>query len=63
MPVYYKASEVAKMLKVNPCTVFTWINEGKLRAIRLAGGQTIRIPEDALKEFLGETEIRKENEV
>ncbi|WP_327335896.1 helix-turn-helix domain-containing protein [Streptomyces sp. NBC_01324] len=54
-----RVKEVADRLRVHPATVYRWIAEGRLPAVRygkpiepgamrLGGGGSIRIPEDAL---------------
>ena len=43
--------QVAERLNVSARTVWAWIAEGRLQAIRL-GRRTTRISEDALEEFL-----------
>jgi len=45
--------EVALICKVTRWTVKNWIKAGKLRAIRLGGARTVRIAEEALREFFG----------
>lgn len=39
----YKVSEVAKMFRVTPFTVYRWIYQGRLKAIK--GGKVVRITE------------------
>lgn len=57
-----RVKEVATRLKVHPATVYRWINEGRLQAVRygqplVAGpaakgsGGAIRVPEAALVGF------------
>ena len=43
--------QVAERVNVSARTVWAWIAEGRLQAIRL-GRRTTRISEDALEEFL-----------
>jgi excisionase family DNA binding protein len=54
MAEFYNLSEVARMLKVSPLTVRRWVQEGKLKAFHPKGTRLYRIPEDALREFVGE---------
>jgi excisionase family DNA binding protein len=54
MAEFYNLSEVARLLKVSPLTVRRWVEEGKLRAFHPKGTRLYRIPEDALREFVGE---------
>lgn len=46
---HYTRNEIAKILSVNPMTVYREIRRGKLRAIRV--GKDYRIPESALIEY------------
>lgn len=43
-------AEVAEMYAVNVQTVYAWIREGQLKAIRV-GKRIIRITQEALEEF------------
>lgn len=54
-----RVKEVADRLRVHPATVYRWIAEGRLPALRygkpiepgtarLGGGGSIRVPEDAI---------------
>jgi len=54
MAEFYNLSEVARILKVSPLTVRRWVQEGKLKAFHPKGTRLYRIPEDALREFVGE---------
>ena len=54
---YYTPEEIARKFKVKKSTVYFWVREGKLEAIRL--GSLIRIPEEALRKFI-ETSSNKE---
>lgn len=51
LPQVFKVREVAKHLGVSPRTVYFWIDEGHLNAIRW-GERGTRIREDALRAFL-----------
>ncbi len=42
--------EVAKRYGVTRAAVYNWINEGKLRAVKV--GTLTRIPESAFREFI-----------
>jgi excisionase family DNA binding protein len=51
----YTVREVAEYFKVSERTVYGWIEMGYLRAIKvgsLDGKGTVRVPEDALEEFI-----------
>ena len=52
MEQYYKPKEVADKLKINVMTVYKWIREGKLKAVKV--GDLWRISENELKNLLGE---------
>jgi len=47
---YFTPKEIADKYKVTRVAVLKWINEGRLKAIRL--GKVWRIPESALEEFI-----------
>lgn len=47
---YFTVKELAERFRVSRQAVYDWINEGKLRAIRV--GVRVRIPESALIEFI-----------
>lgn len=46
----YTVKEVAEHFRVSRQSVYDWINDGKLKAIRV--GDRIRIPQSALDEFI-----------
>lgn len=49
----YKICEIAEMFRVAERTVYNWVDFGYLRAIKVGEGRgTIRIPEDAVEEFI-----------
>lgn len=49
----YRVCEVAQIFRVAERTIYNWIEWGYLRAIKVGDGKgTIRIPEDAIKEFI-----------
>ena len=50
MGEYFTPQEVAGKLKVNIHTVYRWIREGRLAAVKV--GDLWRIPESALTEFV-----------
>ena len=54
MGEYFTPQEVAGKLKVNIHTVYRWIREGKLDAVKI--GDLWRIPESVLREFLRQPE-------
>lgn len=55
MEVYYTPKEISEKLKLNISTVYKWIREGRLKAVKL--GDVWRIPESELNRLLrGEKE-------
>ena len=46
---YYKVAEIAKKFNVTPQAVYKWINEGKLKAVKI--GESTRVRSDDLSEF------------
>jgi excisionase family DNA binding protein len=48
----YTVDEVAKLLRLSKRTVYSYIEYGYLRAIQVGEKKALRIPEDALNEFL-----------
>jgi len=48
---YLTPTEVAKLLKVTRLTVYRWIKEGKLKALKIEG--IVRIKGKDLEEFVG----------
>jgi len=47
---YFKVSEISALFKVSKQAVYSWIAEGKLKAIKVGG--TVRIPKSALEPFV-----------
>lgn len=49
----YKVYDVAALFQVSERTVYNWIEWGYLKAIKIGEGRgTIRIPEEAIREFI-----------
>ncbi len=48
--MYYTCKEVAEMLKVKVATVWLWIRQGRLDAIKLSHNN-YRISDEAVKRF------------
>jgi putative molybdopterin biosynthesis protein len=46
----YTVQEIAKHFRISRQSVYDWIKDGKLRAIRI--GERVRVPESALREFV-----------
>lgn len=56
---YYSPKEIAETYNLNIRTVYAWIRQGRLKAIKL--GDLWRIPKDSLDDFLKES-LESENE-
>jgi excisionase family DNA binding protein len=50
MQIQYTPEEVAAMLKVTRRTIYNWISEGRIKAVKL--GYVWRISETSLNDFL-----------
>jgi excisionase family DNA binding protein len=48
----YTVYEVAQILRLSRRTVYSYIEAGYIRAIQVGEKKALRIPEDALQEFL-----------
>jgi excisionase family DNA binding protein len=48
----YTVDEVAQILRLSRRTIYSYIQFGYLRAIQVGEKKALRIPEDALNEFL-----------
>ncbi len=48
----YTVDEVAQILRLSKRTIYTYIEFGYIRAIQVGEKKALRIPEDALQEFL-----------
>jgi excisionase family DNA binding protein len=59
---YLYVQTVAKRLRICERTVYNWIRDGKLNAIRV-GGRSLRIPESALEKFLENSVVDPDDEV
>lgn len=55
MENYYTPQEITTKLKVNIRTLYRWIREGKLKAIK--AGELWRISETELNRLLGREEV------
>lgn len=47
---YYRINELAKKFKVSRHTIYKWINEGKVQAVRIGGN--IRIVKSSFDSFI-----------
>ena len=52
MQEYYTPEEISQKLKIGIRTIYRWIRESKLNAVKI--GHFWRIPESELKRLLGE---------
>lgn len=50
---YFTPQEVADKFKVKKRTVYLWVKEGKLKAVKF--GRLLRISREALEEFVRES--------
>ncbi len=48
----YTVAEVAQILRLSKRTVYSYIEYGYIRAVQVGEKKALRIPEDALQEFL-----------
>ncbi|PJW20225.1 excisionase [Geobacillus thermodenitrificans] len=55
----FTAEQIAEQLNVSSRTVYNWINQGKLKAMRL-GNSTLRISERELNNFILQSMNMKE---
>jgi putative molybdopterin biosynthesis protein len=53
----YTREEIARILSVNPITIWREIQRGNLKAFKV--GKDIRISESALEEYIKKNEIKK----
>ena len=51
-PRYLTVAQVAKELQVCRETVYGWVRDGLITVARLPRGKTLRIPREALEEFV-----------
>lgn len=57
MPVkehYYTVQEIADRFRVTRQAIYNWIDEGRLRAVKV--GRALRIPESAVADFVKPSE-------
>ncbi len=52
---FYRAEDLAKMLKVNIMTIYRYIKSGKIKAHKI--GKEFRIDKKSFDDFLNETKI------
>jgi excisionase family DNA binding protein len=56
----YTIDEVAQILRLSKRTVYSYIQFGYLRAIQVGEKKALRIPDDALREFLEKNQTVQE---
>jgi excisionase family DNA binding protein len=47
-----RGGEVANMLGVSRALAFRWMQEGTLPTVRIPGARTVRVPQDALRDWI-----------
>ena len=47
-----RGGEVASVLGISRALAFRWMQDGTLPTVRIAGARTVRVPEDALREWI-----------
>ena len=55
----YTVKEVAGILRVNRKTIYNWIDQGRIRAVKFTENQKnryVRIPESAIQKFIVQNE-------
>ena len=56
----YTIDEVAQLLRLSKRTIYSYIQFGYLRAIQVGEKKALRIPDDALREFLEKNQTVQE---
>ena len=57
----YTTSEAAELLRVKPNTIRKMVKDGRLKGSFITDGRrSIRVTEDAIREFLASTQRKKE---
>ena len=57
-PVLLRVQETAKLLKVSKWTIYRWIEEGRLGAVKLGPG-SLRVVRTSVDELLGKSEVQE----
>lgn len=57
-PVLLRVQETAKLLKVSKWTIYRWIEEGRLSAVKLGPG-SLRVVRTSVDELLGKSEVHE----
>lgn len=55
---YIRPSEIAKLLQLNLLTIYDYIHQGHLRAVKF--GRTYRIEEKDLEKFIKKSEVKRQ---
>ncbi|MGQ0555588.1 MAG: helix-turn-helix transcriptional regulator [Nitrospiraceae bacterium] len=55
-PLLLRVQETAKLLKVSKWTIYRWIEEGRLTAVKLGPG-SLRVVRTSVDELLGKSEV------
>lgn len=53
----YTVAEAAKLLRFSPMTLYKWIRENKIKAVKF-GGRSYRIKEKDIEELLTQVKIK-----
>jgi excisionase family DNA binding protein len=56
--VLLRVQETAKLLKVSKWTIYRWIEEGRLTAVKLGPG-SLRVVRTSVDELLGKSEVHQ----
>jgi excisionase family DNA binding protein len=56
--VLLRVQETAKLLKVSKWTIYRWIEEGRLTAVKLGPG-SLRVVRTSVDELLGKSEVQE----
>ena len=62
----YTVKEVAGILRVNRKTIYNWIDQGRIRAVKFTENQKnryVRIPESAIQNFIVQNETVQDGTV
>ena len=62
----YTVKEVAGILRVNRKTIYNWIDQGRIRAVKFTENQKnryVRIPESAINKFIVQNETVQDGTV
>jgi excisionase family DNA binding protein len=52
LPRLLRGKDVAAALNVSRALAYRWMQQGKLPIVRISGARTVRVPEDALSEWI-----------